>query len=113
MRTSIHVVENHADLRAEIVAALQRENFDCEGVSNGSAALLKIREHDYGYILVDVDEPTAATALYESCAANGTLNRIVLITEADDLRDMPESASACSHLRKPFDTKELLARIAR
>lgn len=113
MAASILVVENHPDLRAEIVAILQREHYECEGVSTGNAALLKIRDHDYRYILVDVDEPTGATALYDSCAANGTLKKLVLLTDVDDLRDMPASASECSMLQKPFDTKELLDRITR
>lgn len=113
MRPTILVVENHPDLRREIVATLAREQYECEGVSTGEAALLKIREHDYRYILLDVDLPTAGNALYASCAAEGTLKKLVLISDEDQMDDMPASAAECLVLRKPFDTKQLLARITR
>ena len=111
MRPSILVVENHPDLRAEILATLQREHYECEGVGTGDAALLKIREHNYQYILVDVDAPTAAENVFDSLTAQTeTRDKIVLLTnnEADD---MPEAAAKCAQLRKPFDTKQLLARL--
>jgi DNA-binding response OmpR family regulator len=110
MRPSILVVENHPDLRAEILAILQRENYECEGVGSGAAALLKIREHDYSYILLDVDPATAGGSFYESCAKDGTLGKVVLLTDFDETSEMPPSARACAVLRKPFDTKQLLAR---
>ena len=113
MRPSILVVESHSDLRSEIVAILSRENYACEGVSTGAAALLKIRDHDYQYIVLDVDAPTAGDELYDSCAANGTLGKLVLLTDFDETSEMPPSAKDCMVLRKPFDTKQLLDRVSR
>ena len=113
MHASILVVENHPDLRTETLAILRREHYDCEGVGTGQAALLKLREHDYQYILLDIDAPTDGSAVYDSCAESGTLGKLVLLTAVEELDEMPESASNCALLRKPFDTRELLARIAR
>jgi DNA-binding response OmpR family regulator len=113
MNRAILVVENHPDLRAEIIAILSRAKYECEGVSTGEAALLKIREHDYRYILLDVDSDTAGSALVDSCAASGTLKKIVLMTNVEGAEEMPGSSSECSVLRKPFDKTELLSSIVR
>lgn len=114
MKTSILVVENHPDLRAEIVAILNREDYECEGVSSGAAALLKLREHDYSYILLDVDGPTAGAELFRSlCAKPAALDHVILITDSDSPEEMPAPAAVCPTLCKPFDAKQLLARIQR
>jgi DNA-binding response OmpR family regulator len=113
MRPSILVVENHPDLRAEILAILARENYECEGVSDGASALLKIRDHNYSYILLDIDPATAGNTLYDSCVADGTLAKLVLLTDFDETSEMPPSARACAVLRKPFDTRQLLERVSR
>lgn len=110
MKTSILVVENHPDLRAEIVATLNREEYECDGVGNGAAAMLKLREHEYSYILLDVDGLTAGTELLDSIA---TRANVILITDAENPDDIPATASVCPTLAKPFDTKQLLARIKR
>ena len=114
MKRSILVVENHPDLRAEILAALDREEYECEGVGTGAAALLKLREHDYSYILLDTDAPTAGAELFASLARRpAELDHVILITENENPEEMPASASVCPTLCKPFDTKQLLARIKR
>jgi DNA-binding response OmpR family regulator len=110
MRSQILVVENHPDLRAEIVAVLEREHCECEGVSTGEAALLKLREHDYGYIVLDIDAPTAGAAVFDSLAARrGGLEKLILLTESEDPEDMTGAAARCMQLFKPFDAKQLLA----
>lgn len=111
MRPTILVVENHPDLRAEIVATLTNEQFNCEGVSNGDAALLKIRDTDYKFILIDVDGPTAAAGLFESCKKSETLARVVLLAEVDSVDEMLGTSAECMVLRKPFDRKALLAKL--
>ena len=110
MKQSILVVENHPDLRAEIVATLNREEYECEGVSNGAAAMLKLREHEYSYILLDVDGLTAGSELLDSIA---TRPNVILITDTESEESMPPTAGVCPTLAKPFDTKQLLARIKR
>lgn len=113
LRTSILVVENHPDLRAEIVATLQREHYECEGVSSGEAAMLKIRDHEYRYVLLDVDAETAAGNLFESLSSTPeTRAKIVLLTDGEGTDDLPD-ASGCVYVRKPFDTKQLLSRLRR
>jgi len=105
MRRSVLVVENHHDLRSAIVAALERENFECDAVRSGDAALIQLREHQYQYVFVDDDEATAAQALINNLASQPNAPKIVLLTEFDRQDDVP-------FLRKPFDSKQLLARVS-
>ena len=109
MRPNILVVENHNDLRSEIVECLRRQHFECVGVSSGDEAMLKLRDGDYKYIVLDVDVSTAGRSVYESCAANGTLSKLVLLTDPDD----GEMSIDCATLRKPFDSVDLLDRVTR
>jgi DNA-binding response OmpR family regulator len=105
MQPSILVVENHHDLRSAIVAAVTRENLACDAVRSGDAALVKLRNHAYDYILVDDDEATAAAALLNDLARHPDSPKLVLLTESD-------RADGVSFLRKPFDSKQLLAKIS-
>lgn len=114
MPVSILVVENHPDLRAEIVATLNREQYQCDAVGTGDAALLKLRDNNYRYILLDVDAATAGAALFQSLASDpNSLEKLILITDSDDTLGLRGPAAQCAKLCKPFDTKQLLARIQR
>ena len=103
MNASILVVENHADLRFAMVSTLRREKFLCDAVANGAAALLKLREHDYRYIFIDNDDATAASKLLETLGDDPSQN-VILMTDLEGDYDS-------SLLRKPFDTKEMLAHL--
>lgn len=109
---SILVIENHPDLRAEIVAALTRAQYECVGVSSGAAAVLSLRQHEYRYILLDVDGPTAANAFFDSLEEQDR-EKVILIVDNENPDDMPTTAAHCQHLLKPFDTKQLLSRVKR
>jgi DNA-binding response OmpR family regulator len=104
MDPKILVVENHHDLRSAIVAAFAREHVPCDAVVTGSDALLKLRDHHYAYVLVDDDEETGAGALIDKLTADPKSPKLILLTEFER-DDMP-------FLRKPFDSKQLLARVS-
>ena len=106
MRRTALVVESHHDLRSAIVAALAREHIECDAVLNGDAARLRLREHEYQYIFVDEDDATAATTLLNDLAGQTDAPQIVILTEFDRQDD-------AQFLRKPFDSKQLLARVKR
>lgn len=104
MRPSVLVVENHRDLSAQIVEALERAEYACESVRNGQAAILKLREHEYGYILIDDDEATDAGPLLARLEAEPATKKKLVVMSDFDQDDV-------ASLRKPFDSKALLARL--
>ena len=87
------LVESDADLRSVISSALTRAEFDCDAVASPDAALLKLREHDYAYVLVDDDSTELRAALGQQ------EGKVIFITEDE----LPET------LRKPFDNEQLLS----
>ncbi|HJQ36664.1 MAG TPA: hypothetical protein VKB93_05965 [Thermoanaerobaculia bacterium] len=76
-----------------ISSALTRAEYDCDAVGSPAAALLKLREHDYAYVLVDDDSTELRAALLEQDG------KVIFITEDET----DES------LRKPFDNEQLLS----
>jgi len=103
MATQVLVVEPYADFRREIVAMLTQERYRCDAVSSAHDAMLKIREHDYAYILLDVDSNDVSDFLDSHPAGE-----VILISENDR-----EPGASYPVLRKPFARDELLARLPR
>ena len=97
------VIEPYADFRHEIVAVLTRELYRCDSVSSAGDAMLKIREHNYAYILLDVD-----MAGMNDVLASHPAGEVILISDDDR---QPDEIYAV--LRKPFARDELLARLPR
>jgi DNA-binding response OmpR family regulator len=104
MQASILVVESHHDLCSAIVAAVNRQNLACDSVRSGKAALVRLREHNYDCILVDDDEATAAADLLNDLTIHPHSPKLVLLTEFDRTDNV-------AFLRKPFDSKQLIAKI--
>jgi DNA-binding response OmpR family regulator len=101
------VVESYPDLRAGIVSALRRYEFDCDAVATPEAAVLKLREHDYAYYVIDLDSPDSTDELVASFAPDA---RVILISEDDPSNEAPNRFPT---LRKPFSRDELMAQVRR
>jgi DNA-binding response OmpR family regulator len=102
--SSVLVVEPYADLRSGIVSALERRDYVCDAVATPEAAALMLREHDYAYVVVDVDGPQSTGELVSSLSAE---SNVILISD-DDAEDGEHPI-----LRKPFSRDELLAQFVR
>jgi DNA-binding response OmpR family regulator len=113
-RPHIVVVEDEATQRHLLVDYLTRQNFRVSGVTGG-AALRKLVERDRpALVLLDVglpDEDGFAIArwLRESSARVG----IIMVTAASDTVDrvVGLETGADDYIAKPFDPRELLARV--
>lgn len=101
---SVLVVEPYADLRDGIVSALQQRNYLCDAVDTPEAAALMLREHDYAYVVVDLDVSRPASELVPSVSEESSVILITDDVESDDDYDV---------LRKPFSRDELLAHFVR
>ena len=101
---SVLVVEPYEDLRDGIVSTLRRRDFVCDAVATPHDAALMLRDHDYAYVVVDLDiaEPTSDLVSSLSREAN-----VILLT-ADVASD-----NEFHVLRKPFSRDELLAHFVR
>ena len=107
MVSQVLIVESYPDLRAGIVAALERYDYECDAVATPEAAVLKLREHDYAYVVVDVDCSSPTDELVASLDPDAN---VILISDADpDPRD--DRANSFAMLRKPFSRDELMARV--
>jgi len=98
MMPSVLLVESDADLRSAITFTLSRAEYRCDAVASSGDALLKLRNHQYTYILVDVD---SVEPLELDDALGAQTSKVVFITEDDN----PDT------LQKPFDKEELLAHL--
>ena len=101
MVPSVLVIEPYADLRTGIVSTLQSGNYVCDAVATPDDAALMLRDHDYAYVVVDVDGPEPTSELVSSLCEE---SNIILITNED--RDALKGEHV---LRKPFGRDELLA----
>src|SRR5262250_322186 len=113
-RPHVVVVEDEATQRHLLVDYLARQNFRVSGVSGG-AALRKLMERDRpALVLLDVGLPdedgfSIARWLRESSARIG----IIMVTAASDTVDrvVGLETGADDYIAKPFEPRELLARV--
>jgi DNA-binding response OmpR family regulator len=99
MMPLVLLVESDADLRSAIASALNRAEYRCDAVASPADAVLKLRDCEYAYVVVDVESVEPLTSLRN--ALDFQRGKVVFITEDDD----PNS------LHKPFDNAELLAHL--
>ena len=109
MSPAILLVESHADLRSVIASALRRAHYDCDAVRTGGDALLKLREHDYAYIVVDVESSAPMSALRARLRSDPALLAKVVFISAEE--EEGRDAELVGALHKPFDANELIARL--
>src|SRR6185436_16888310 len=108
MSPTVLLVESDADLRSAIAFALRRAEYDCDAVATGGDALVRLRDHEYAYIVVDIDSVAPLTALRAALHEDPALQaEVVFISDRDD-EEEPELQNA---LVKPFGNEELLSRL--
>jgi len=113
-RPYIVVVEDEATQRRLLVDYLARQNFRVSGV-NGGAALRKLVERDRpALVLLDVGLPGEdGFALARWLRESGGRIGIIMVTAASDTVDRVAGleTGADDYIAKPFDQRELLARV--
>ena len=111
MNPSVLVVENYADLRSAILAALARHDVLCDGALTPQEAIEKLATHDYSTILLAPTLPIRDDAVMRYLADNrpADLSKVVLMREPDDAE--ADAGSDCRLLLKPFGSDELFAEV--
>ena len=114
MKEKILIAEDEVELSKAIGAILRFSNYEVTITNNGKDALDKALDEDFNIIIMDIMMPVmdGITALKE-IRKNGINTPIILLTAKSQVDDKVEGldSGANDYLTKPFDKKELLARI--
>src|ERR1700678_291553 len=108
------VVEDDSALRRSLRTTLGVLGFDVTEAGNGEDALLRLRMVDYEAVLLDINMPGIGGI--ETCRRirrSYTRMPILMLTVRDSEDDKVEAleAGADDYVTKPFQTRELTARI--
>ena len=113
MSVRILTVEDDERIRTAVSLALQEEGWEVEETSNGEDALASFSRHPSDVVLIDIMLPGIDG--FEVCRKIRRLGDvpIVMVTARSDSHDVVAGleAGADDYLRKPFDPKELSARV--
>ena len=112
----ILLAEDEKPLARALIKILEKNNFAADAVYDGEEALAYLASGNYDAAILDIMMPKAdgLTVLRQVRAAGNTVPILFLTakTEVDDIvRGLDSGAD--DYLPKPFDSKELLARLRR
>lgn len=114
MKGKILIADDEKELARAVGMILKYSDYDVDIVENGEQAIKKTMENVYDVILLDIMMPVkdGIQALKEM-RKNNIETPILLLTAKAQIDDKVEGldAGANDYLTKPFDKKELLARI--
>ena len=113
MSVRILTVEDDERIRTAVSLALQEEGWEVEETSNGEDALAAFSRRPSDVVLIDIMLPGIDG--FEVCRKIRRIGDvpIVMVTARSDSHDVVAGleAGADDYLRKPFDPKELSARV--
>lgn len=110
----ILIAEDDTSLRKVLVSILQKNNYSVEAVDNGGDALSYLTSGLYDAAILDIMMPVmdGVTVLIRARQEHNT-TPVLLLTAKSEIDDKITGldAGANDYLTKPFDMRELLARI--
>ena len=111
--TKILVVDDDADLRRLLGEYLTREGFEVAGVENGTAMDAWLAEHDADLLILDLMLPGEdGLSLARRLRTSSQIPIVMLSARGEDVdRIVGLEVGADDYLSKPFNPRELLARI--
>ena len=103
MHAPVLVVEDYAALRSAIVSALERHHYPCDSVASAEDAVMRLRDHDYGTILLAPRLPIADDPVirYLTAARPGDISKVIVMS------DPSTPSGECGLLEKPFTNDAL------
>ena len=113
MTVRILTVEDDERIRTAVTLALEEEGWEVKETANGEDALVAFAQNPSDVVLIDIMLPGIDG--FEVCRRIRRLGDvpIVMVTARSDSHDVVAGleAGADDYLRKPFDPKELSARV--
>ena len=110
----ILLVEDYRSLSRAVSTILQKNNYSVDCVNNGQLALDYLEQDIYDAVIMDIMMPVmdGITAL-KNLRKRGNNIPVLMLTAKTEIDDKVEGLDngANDYLTKPFDTRELLARL--
>ncbi|MBR2310564.1 MAG: response regulator transcription factor [Oscillospiraceae bacterium] len=110
----ILIAEDEPALRHALETLLQRNNYCAESVSNGTDALDYLRIGSYDAAILDIMMPKMdGIQVVKNLRQEGNTTPVLLLTAKSSVEDrvLGLDTGANDYLTKPFDIRELLARL--
>lgn len=110
----ILLADDEKELSRAVATILRYSNYEVDTVYNGKEAIEKVNENVYDVIILDIMMPiTDGLQALKEIRKNNIKTPIILLTAKSQVDDKVEGLDlgANDYLTKPFDKKELLARI--
>lgn len=110
----ILLAEDERSLSRALVAIFQKNNYSVDAVYNGEDALAYLQSGNYDVAVLDIMMPKMdGITVLQKLRASGSQLPVLMLTAKTEVDDkvLGLDSGANDYLGKPFDTKELLARI--
>lgn len=108
------LAEDEQSLSRAIVRILEKNNYKADAVYNGEDALSYLETGSYDAAILDIMMPKIdGITVLKTLRAHGNSIPVLMLTAKAEIDDkvLGLDSGANDYLTKPFDTKELLARI--
>lgn len=108
------LAEDEQSLSRAIVRILEKNNYKADAVYNGEDALSYLETGSYDAAILDIMMPKIdGLTVLKTLRAHGNFIPVLMLTAKAEIDDkvLGLDSGANDYLTKPFDTKELLARI--
>ena len=113
-KIKILLADDEKDLAKAVATILTYSNYNVDVVNNGKEAIEKINNKIYDLIILDIMMPVMdGIQVLKELRKNNIKTPVILLTAKSQVDDKVEGldSGANDYLTKPFDKKELLARI--
>lgn len=110
----ILIAEDDVSLRRALVSILQKNNYSVDAVDNGRDALDYLRSTLYDAAVLDIGMPQLdGISVLSTARSTHCVTPVILLTAKSEVEDkiLGLDSGANDYLTKPFDMRELLARI--
>ena len=108
------LAEDERSLSRAIIKILEKNNYASEAVYNGEDALTYLESGEYDAAILDIMMPKMdGITVLKKLRASGNMMPVIMLTAKAEIDDKVQGldSGANDYLTKPFDAKELLARI--
>ena len=108
------LAEDERSLSRALIKILEKNNYTADAVYNGEDALMYLETGAYDAAILDIMMPKMdGITVLKRLRANGNPIPVIMLTAKSEIDDkvLGLDSGANDYLTKPFDTKELLARI--